>query len=216
MSQMGWIGALGGAGKGTADIGESLMKDSLMRQQQTEDDERRMRIEEFRIGAARAEADRQFGMEREAKKEDSKAQHEYRMEEIKTQGRYGKSAGAPAEVQTIEWASANLFKGDKAKAAEWVKNARSNPQETALRYAKEASRQQEEADVYPDNPSYKSFDQLYNEALGAIQKGGAAGGMAGGSGANKPSGAPYPDGTRLRGKDGKMYEVKNGQPVPVQ
>lgn len=30
----------------------------------------------------------------------------------------------------------------------------------------------------------------------------------------KKSDAPYPDGTRLRGKDGKMYIVKNGKPVP--
>jgi hypothetical protein len=29
----------------------------------------------------------------------------------------------------------------------------------------------------------------------------------------KGSGAPYPDGTQLRGKDGQMYVVKNGQPV---
>jgi hypothetical protein len=28
------------------------------------------------------------------------------------------------------------------------------------------------------------------------------------------NGAPYPDGTRLRGKDGKMYVVRNGVPVP--
>lgn len=28
------------------------------------------------------------------------------------------------------------------------------------------------------------------------------------------NGAPYPDGTRLRGKDGRMYVVRNGVPVP--
>lgn len=33
----------------------------------------------------------------------------------------------------------------------------------------------------------------------------------GGGGRN---GAPYPDGTRLRGKDGRMYVVRNGVPVP--
>lgn len=33
--------------------------------------------------------------------------------------------------------------------------------------------------------------------------------------ASKPS-TPYPDGTKLRGPDGKMYIVQNGQPVLVQ
>lgn len=31
----------------------------------------------------------------------------------------------------------------------------------------------------------------------------------------KPAAAPYPDGTRLKGKDGKTYVVQNGKPVPA-
>jgi hypothetical protein len=30
-----------------------------------------------------------------------------------------------------------------------------------------------------------------------------------------PKGTPYPDGTKLKGPDGRMYVVRNGQPVPA-
>lgn len=54
----------------------------------------------------------------------------------------------------------------------------------------------------------------YREAINnrdALRAGGATGA---GGGDKAPAGrAPYPDGTRLQGKDGKTYVVRNGKPV---
>jgi hypothetical protein len=61
----------------------------------------------------------------------------------------------------------------------------------------------------------KQFDlaaQLAGELNSVLLKKGA---LRGGSNPSAPAAtaAPYPDGTRLKGPNGKMYVVKNGQPV---
>ena len=50
--------------------------------------------------------------------------------------------------------------------------------------------------------AYKVPDRVFNEQTGEFAGGG-----------QQARTQPYPDGTRLQGKDGKFYVVKNGTPV---
>jgi hypothetical protein len=65
-------------------------------------------------------------------------------------------------------------------------------------------------DVHPSPSIGSMFGKALQSVINPI---GAA--VAGAPKSANVAGSPHPEGTKLRGKDGKMYIVQNGQPVPL-
>lgn len=170
----GFLGAVGGLGQGVANVGREGVSMEMQSMKQDAIQEREEAIQAHRISAESERQDQRLATEQKNRLEQIDVEHKNRMEEDRlrygTGGVSGVGSHTPAQIQTIEWAAKNLFNGDKQKAAEWAKTAASNPQKTALDYAKETVRQQGAAFVMPGDPGYKSFDDAYAEAIQAIGK----------------------------------------------
>lgn len=164
MSQMGFLGALGGAGKGTAEIGETLLKDSLSRRQEQEDDERRMRIEEFRIGAARAEGDRQYARDRAASTADAETAHKYRMKEIGAASQSKAAAGGGSSMGG--WKADDLEKEARTLAAKGMgldsDSLTTMDDATAKKFAATTSAIVQEFRKRPDDGVAAAYDRVIN------------------------------------------------------
>ena len=105
---------------------------------------------------------------------------------------------AAAQLEALQ----NAYTAEKnpAKQAEIARQIREiQGKEQPARYKVAAGGQQVDA----SGVAYKVPDRVFNEQTGQFVDGG-----------NSKPAQPYPDGTRLQGKDGKFYVVKNGTPVP--
>ncbi len=91
---------------------------------------------------------------------------------------------------------------DLATAYKMHKSGNINFEQAAIKYATEVSKQQDNARVRPGDPTYKTFDQLYDDALIKLQGGGKEGG-------GYQEGGKYVDG------DGNVAIYKNGGFVEV-